>query len=81
MLIEAAASGHEIPCERNAVLLADIFGTDGIIVVLIIAVIVIFGAGRLPKIARSVGQAKGEFEKGLKDKPENEGEDKGQQPQ
>lgn len=44
---------------------AEILGLDAIVVVGIIAIVV--GASRLPKIARSVGLAKGEFEKGLKD--------------
>lgn len=46
-------------------LLADLFGQDALILVLVI--VVVFGASRLPKMARSIGQAKGEFEKGLKD--------------
>ncbi len=44
---------------------AEILGLDSIVVVAIIVVVI--GASRLPKIARSVGQAKGEFEKGLKE--------------
>ncbi len=46
-------------------LFADLFGQDALILVLVI--VVVFGASRLPKMARSIGQAKGEFEKGLKD--------------
>ena len=46
--------------------LAEIFGMDGIVVVLII-VLVLFAAPQIPKLARSLGTAKGEFEKGLKD--------------
>jgi sec-independent protein translocase protein TatA len=37
------------------------------IVVGIIAVVVLFGAKKLPEIARSVGRAQGEFKKGLKE--------------
>lgn len=44
---------------------AEILGLDAVVVVGILAIVL--GASRLPKIARSVGQAKGEFEKGLKD--------------
>ncbi len=44
---------------------AEILGLDSIVVVAIIVLVI--GASRLPKIARSVGQAKGEFEKGLKE--------------
>lgn len=46
-------------------MLAEILGLDTLVVVAIIVVVI--GASRLPKIARSVGQAKGEFEKGLKE--------------
>jgi len=49
--------------------LADIFGMDGIIVVLVV-VLVLFAGPQIPKLARSLGAAKGEFEKGL-----NEGKD------
>ncbi len=37
------------------------------IVVGIIAVVVLFGAKKLPEMARSVGRAQGEFKKGLKE--------------
>jgi len=46
--------------------LAEIFGMDGVLVVLIL-VLVLFAAPQIPKLARSLGTAKGEFEKGLKD--------------
>ena len=49
--------------------LAEIFGMDGIIVVVVIA-LVLFAGPQIPKLARSLGAAKGEFEKGL-----NEGKD------
>ena len=47
-------------------MLGEIFGPDLIIVVVVIAV-VIFGGSRIPKMARSLGSAKSEFEKGIKD--------------
>ncbi len=47
-------------------MLAEIFGPDLLIVIIIIA-IVIFGGAAIPKMARSLGSAKTEFEKGLKD--------------
>ncbi|MDG1524878.1 MAG: twin-arginine translocase TatA/TatE family subunit [Candidatus Thalassarchaeaceae archaeon] len=40
------------------------FGTQELVIVLI-AFFVLFGAERLPKLARSMGQAKGEFHDGL----------------
>ena len=36
-------------------------------IVLIIGVVVIFGASKLPQIARNMGKAQGEFKKGLKE--------------
>jgi sec-independent protein translocase protein TatA len=37
------------------------------VIVAIVAVVVIFGAAKLPNIARNVGKAQGEFKKGLKE--------------
>jgi sec-independent protein translocase protein TatA len=42
--------------------LANILGPDAIVVVLL-AVVLLFGAGQLPKLARSVGEASKEFKK------------------
>ena len=51
-------------------MLVEVIGTDALIVLLVI--VVIFGASRLPKMARSLGQAKSEFEKGIKESnPQN----------
>lgn len=44
------------------------------VIVAIVAVVVIFGATKLPDIARNFGRAQGEFKKGLKD---GAGEDEG----
>jgi sec-independent protein translocase protein TatA len=46
--------------------LAEIFGPDLLIVIIVVA-IVIFGGAAIPKLARSLGSAKTEFEKGLKE--------------
>jgi sec-independent protein translocase protein TatA len=48
-------------------MLADILGTDGIIVIVVVAVVLLVGGSRIPKIARSLGSAKNEFEKGSKE--------------
>jgi sec-independent protein translocase protein TatA len=45
-----------------SMLLANIFGPD-VIIVVVIAVVLLFGAGQLPKLARSVGEASKEFKK------------------
>jgi sec-independent protein translocase protein TatA len=53
------------------VLLANLDGTDGIIVVVVLVVLV-FGGSAIPKLARNLGSAQNEFEKGLKaSKPED----------
>lgn len=44
--------------------LSEIIGPDVLIVLVIIALL--FGGAKLPKLARSLGSAKGEFEKGLR---------------
>jgi sec-independent protein translocase protein TatA len=48
------------------VLFGDIFGPDLLIVVIIVAVLV-FGGSAIPKLARNLGTAKSEFEKGLRE--------------
>lgn len=47
-------------------MLADIFGPD-LLIVLIVVVVVLFGGAAIPKLARNLGSAKSEFEKGAKD--------------
>jgi sec-independent protein translocase protein TatA len=43
-------------------MVANIFGPDGLIVLLVI-IVLLFGAGQLPKLARSFGEAGKEFKK------------------
>ena len=45
--------------------LAEIIGWEALIVLGLIALL--FGGAKLPKLARSLGSAKGEFEKGLRE--------------
>jgi sec-independent protein translocase protein TatA len=47
-------------------MLAEIFGMDGVVVLVVIAV-VLFGGTQIPKIARSLGSARSEFKRGLAD--------------
>jgi len=47
-------------------MLSEIFGVDGVIV-LIVVVVLLFGGAAIPKLARNLGSAKNEFEKGLKE--------------
>jgi len=55
-------------------MLADVFGVDGIIV-LIVVVVLLFGGAAIPKLARNLGSAKREFEKGMKDTTTSTGEE------
>ncbi len=45
-------------------MVGEIFGVDAIIVVIVLAA-VLFGGAAIPKLARNLGSAKNEFEKGL----------------
>jgi sec-independent protein translocase protein TatA len=45
-------------------MLAEIFGVDGVIVLVVVAV-VLFGGSQIPKLARSIGSAQKEFKQGL----------------
>jgi TatA/E family protein of Tat protein translocase len=51
--------------KEKTVFLGDIFGPDLLVVVIVVAVL-IFGGAAIPKLARNLGSAKTEFEKGLK---------------
>jgi len=52
-------------------MLAEIIGPDLLIVVGIVALL--FGGSQLPKLARSVGKAKNEFQKGLTEGDKTDG--------
>ena len=46
-------------------MLAEIFGPDGLIVIAVVVVVLLFGGTRLPKLARGLGSASHEFKKGM----------------
>ena len=46
-------------------ILADIFGVDGIVVIVVVAIVLLFGGSQLPKLARGLGSASHEFRKGV----------------
>jgi TatA/E family protein of Tat protein translocase len=46
-------------------MLAEIFGVD-MIIVIVVAAVLLFGAAQIPKLARSLGSARREFDAGLK---------------
>lgn len=54
--------------------LAEILGPDLLVILAIVAVL--FGGARLPKLARSLGSAKSEFEKGLREGASGDKDDK-----
>ena len=51
--------------KEKTVFFGEIFGPDLLIVVIVVAVLV-FGGSAIPKLARNLGSAKSEFEKGVK---------------
>lgn len=54
-------------CWPKPVALAAMIGTPELIIVLLV-VLLVFGASRLPKLARSMGEASKEFKKGISEK-------------
>ena len=57
-----------------AAVVAEIVGWEFIVVVVVIALL--FGGSQLPKLARSLGSAKSEFEKGLREGANKDDDDK-----
>jgi Sec-independent protein translocase protein TatA len=49
---------------KENLMLADIFGPD-LLIVAIVLVVLLFGGAAIPKLARNLGSAKSEFEKGI----------------
>lgn len=49
----------------SAGVLAEIFGPDGLIVIAVVVVVLLFGGTQLPKLARGLGSASHEFKKGM----------------
>jgi len=57
----------------------ELFGSGG--VMLVVLALVLFGANKLPEMARSLGKAQGEFRKGLREgQIEDEASDDVQRP-
>jgi len=48
-------------------MLAEIFGVDGIIVIVVAALVLLFGGSKLPALARGLGSASHEFRKGMEE--------------
>jgi len=47
--------------------LAELLGPDGLIVIAVIVIVMLFGGSQLPKLARGLGSASHEFKKGLEE--------------
>jgi Sec-independent protein translocase protein TatA len=52
--------------KENLNMLADIFGPD-LLIVAIVLVVLLFGGAAIPKLAKNLGSAKNQFEKGLQE--------------
>lgn len=48
-------------------MLAEILGADGIIVIVVVVAVLLFGGTKIPKLARGLGSASHEFKKGLEE--------------
>jgi len=46
------------------------------IIIIAAVILLLFGSATLPKFARSLGKAKNEFEKGLKEEPKEQDKEK-----
>lgn len=46
---------------------AQILGPDGLIVIVVLAALMMFGGSQLPKLARGLGSASHEFKKGVEE--------------
>jgi sec-independent protein translocase protein TatA len=45
--------------------LANLVGPDGIIILVLLIIVLLFGGNKLPKLARGLGSASHEFRKGM----------------
>jgi sec-independent protein translocase protein TatA len=57
----------KLSSERRAKVLAEVFGVDGIVVIVCVVAVLLFGGTKLPKLARGLGSASHEFKKGLEE--------------
>ncbi|MGH9170074.1 MAG: twin-arginine translocase TatA/TatE family subunit [Acidimicrobiales bacterium] len=45
--------------------LADLFSPEGVVIIIAVVVVLMFGGAKLPKLARGLGSASHEFKKGM----------------
>ena len=55
----------------SAGVLANIFGPDGLIIIAVVVIVLLFGGSKLPELARGLGSASHEFKKGLSEGEES----------
>jgi sec-independent protein translocase protein TatA len=48
-------------------ILGSVFGPDGLIIIAVVIIVLLFGGTKLPKLARGLGSASHEFRKGLEE--------------
>jgi len=51
--------------------LANVFGPDGLIIIAVVVIVLLFGGSKLPELARGLGSASHEFKKGLSEGEES----------
>jgi sec-independent protein translocase protein TatA len=62
--------------ERQVItgMLAEILGADGLIVIAVVVIVLLFGGTKLPKLARGLGSASHEFKKGMEEGDADKGD-------
>lgn len=55
----------------SAGVLANVFGPDGLIIIAVVVIVLLFGGSKLPELARGLGSASHEFKKGLSEGEES----------
>jgi sec-independent protein translocase protein TatA len=60
------SSTHEESTQMTN-MLGNILGPDGLIIIVALIVVMLFGGSKLPKLARGLGSASHEFRKGLEE--------------
>jgi sec-independent protein translocase protein TatA len=51
----------------HSALLGNVLGADGLIVIVVLVIVLLFGGSKLPKLARGLGSASHEFRKGVEE--------------
>ena len=61
--------------------LANILGPDGIVVIIVVGLVLLFGGSKLPGLARSLGSASNEFKRGVQEGKDPEAAGKADEPE